>query len=155
MNNLTRSLVMLVIILSLSISASAQTAPANSFFINTTGDWQADGTCPSNACSSVALEWRPQNLRLRTIIVDNRYLTLDLAIRVVFTGGEELIVTYPPNSYTEQTLTGNVNRFVELIEIAPNDFEVELSGVDSLSFFTCECGGANPSNVFNLRPNQR
>ncbi len=79
----------------------------------------------SGDCLTVSLEWNDNNNRIANIHVSNN-CGHDIAIQVH--DSENVLLaekTYASGQYT-QNLPGSAQRYVELTEVGPDDFEIEL-----------------------------
>ena len=102
-------------------------------------------------CATVSLEWTDNNLRINRLIVDNQ-CAYPIAVRARDANNVVLAsVVFEPGQHT-RNIPGAASRYVDVVEVAPNDFEITINGtnLDLLAPAPPEAIN-NPSNAFTVQ----
>ena len=102
-------------------------------------------------CATVSLEWADNNLRINRLIVDNQ-CAYPIAVRARDANNAVLAsVVFEPGQHT-RNIPGAASRYVDVVEVAPNDFEITINGInlDLLAPAPPEAIN-NPSNAFTVQ----
>lgn len=81
----------------------------------------------SDGCLSISIEWNDNNSRINGAIIDNQ-CNRDVLVEVYDVNDVAIFSkTYAHGLYNEN-IQGNASRYVDVIEVAPGDFEIEVYG---------------------------
>lgn len=103
------------------------------------------------SCATVSLEWSDNNLRINRLLVDNQ---CDYPIAVRARDANNVVLAsavFEPGQHS-RNIPGAASRYVDVVEVAPGDYEVTINGInlDLLAPAPAEAIN-NPSNAFTVQ----
>lgn len=101
-------------------------------------------------CASVSLEWNDNNLRIQRLLVNNQ-CAYPIAVRARDANNAVLASQVFQTGQHTQVIAGAASRFASVVEVAPDDFEVTIHGIN-LDFLAPAPDEAvdDPGNAFTV-----